>query len=69
MLCLCKQENICVSLSLHVSLRKSSPDTGVKSRVFFTFFTFDQEQNLLPDCGFRLFTDVCCENCMLGFSD
>ena len=41
MLCLCKQENICVSLSLHEkekSLRKSSPDTGVKCRVFFTFF-------------------------------
>ena len=38
MSCLCKQENICMSFLLHVSLRKSTPEIGVKFLVFFTFF-------------------------------
>ena len=37
-LCLCKQANICITVLLHVGLRKSAPETGVKFLVFFTFF-------------------------------
>ena len=33
-----KQANICRSILLHVSLRKSTPEIGVKFFVFFTFF-------------------------------
>ena len=59
MLCLCKQENICMSTLLHVSLRKSIPEIGVKFLVFFNFFinffyeNINQEHNLLSDCAFR----------------
>ena len=56
MLWLCKQANICISILLHVSLRKRTPDIGVKFFVFFTFFinyeNINQEHNLLPDCAF-----------------
>ena len=38
MIMLYKQANTCISVSLHVSLRKSTPETGVKFFVFFTFF-------------------------------
>ena len=38
LLCLCKPANICISVLLHVSLRKSKPETEVKFFVFFTFF-------------------------------
>ena len=39
LLCLCKQANIYMSVMLqHVSLRKSTPEIGVKFLVFFTFF-------------------------------
>ena len=37
MLCLCKQANICMSVLLHVSLRKMTPESGVKFLVFYTF--------------------------------
>ena len=59
-LCLCKHANICISVLLHVSLRKSIPEIGVKFFVFFTFFinffykNINQEHNLLPDCAFGL---------------
>ena len=52
---LCKQANICVSVLLHVSLRKSTPEIGVKLLGFFTFFIYEnvnQEYNLLPRCAF-----------------
>ena len=35
MLCLCKQENICMSVLLHVSLRKSAP--GIVLGIFSLF--------------------------------
>ena len=37
MLCLFKQENICMSVLLHIGLRKSTPEIGVKFLLFFTF--------------------------------
>ena len=37
-ICLCKQTNICMNVQLHVSLRKSASEIGVKFFVFFTFF-------------------------------
>ena len=56
---LCKQANICVSVSLHVSLRKSTPEIGVKFLGFFSFFIYEnvnQEYNLLLGCAFGPFT-------------
>ena len=69
-------ENICISVSLHVNLRKSTSETGVKLLVFFTFFInffiktliSNQEHNLMSDCDFGPFIYVWCENCMSGFS-
>ena len=37
-ICLCKLANICMGVLLHVSLRKSTPEIGVKFLVYFTFF-------------------------------
>ena len=65
-LCLCKQASICMSVLLHVSLRKSTPKIRVKLFIFFTFFisfyeNINHEHNLLPDCAFGPFTYVCCK--------
>ena len=60
-----------MSVLLHLSLRKSTPEIREKFLEFFTFFIFEninQEYNLLPDCAFGSFTYVCWENCMSGFS-
>ena len=35
---LCKQTNLCMSVKLHVSLRKSTSEIEVKIFVFCTFF-------------------------------
>ena len=74
MLCLCKQEKICMSFLLHVSVRKSTPEIGVKFLVFFTFFinffmiTFIKSIIYCQTVSFRPFSYVCCESCMSGFS-
>ena len=39
-ICLCKQANICISVLLHVSLRKSTPEILVKFFVFTFFINF-----------------------------
>ena len=63
--------NICMSVLLHVSLRKSTPEIGVKFLVFFTFFINFFMKTLIksiiycqavPLLGPN--TYVCCKNCM-----
>ena len=48
-LCLCKQANICISVLLHASLRKSTPEIAVKFFVSTFFINFFMK-TLLPDC-------------------
>ena len=70
MLCLCKQENICMSILLHISLRKNKPKTGVNSWYFSLFsLTFFIKKLIKRVIYYQTVPlGVCCENCMSGFS-
>ena len=65
-LCLCsKHTNICMSVYLHVSLTKSTFETGVKF-LFFSFSIYFLMKTLVKSIIYcqTVFTNVCCENCM-----
>ena len=73
-ICLCKQANICISVLLHVSLRKSTPEILVKFFVF-TFFINFFKKTLIKSIIYcqtvpldHLSAYVCRKTCMPGLS-
>ena len=69
-LCLCKQANICINILLHVSLRKSTPEIGVKFFVFFNFFINFFMKTLIKSiiyCQSVPLDHLCCKTCISGF--
>ena len=73
-ICLCKQANICISVLLHVSLRKSTPEILVKFFVFTFFITFFMK-TLIKSIIYcqtvpldHLSAYVCRKTCMPGLS-
>ena len=67
-LCLCKQESIWRNLLLHVSLRKTTPEIGVKLFVVFTFL-INVFMRIIYCQTVPWTTYVCCRVCMSAFSD
>ena len=73
-ICLCKQANICISVLLHVSLRKSTPEILVKFFVFTFFINFFMK-TLIKSIIYcqtvpldHLSAYVCRKTCMPGLS-
>ena len=73
-LCLYKQANICISVLLNVSLRKSTPEIRVKFFVFTFFINFFMK-TLIKSTIYcqtvpldHLSAYVCCRTCMSGLS-
>ena len=73
-ICLCKQANICISVLLHVSLRKSTPEILVKF-FLFTFFINFFMKTLIKSIIYcqtvpldHLSAYVYCKTCMPGLS-